>query len=504
MRRLWRRSSRRPRRVIQLIIDGMHPRVLRRELAAGRLPHFGLLADAGRTQWDAVSVFPTSTPTAVSSILTGVGPDRHHIPGMYWWDRRSAGPVYYGERIGIIRQHFDRFFENIVDGLNGRHLNTAVRTVFEHLHHHGLDSASINNLCFRGPHAAPTTLPYFLRAIPGVRFAVAQVHGPRHLRFGDFARSGSGGASIFGEEGPFRQFGISDSCTLAAFLDLAGRGELPPYLSLYFPDNDVWSHEHGPESTGVILRRLDGQLGCILDALGGRERALENNTFVVVADHAQMPVGTRESCAIDLDLLLHDLHRLPLGQPWRDEDAFICPNCRFAQIYLHPGRRRLRERVIDRLRADARIDHLLWREGAEFHVLRVAGQRRLRFRIGGPLRDRFGNAWSCAGDLSALELETDGAELTSYAYPDALLRIAEALQNPSAGDILLTATPEHEFAGNGEEIYLGGGSHGGLHREESLVPLLVAGASADRLLRTSRTVDVLDLTLSALNLKRTG
>ncbi len=500
----WRGSTPRAR-VFQIIVDGLHPRILQREIAAGRVPHLAWLVSNGKAKWDTVSIFPTNTPPAIASITTGEGPHAHHIPGMYWWDRGAPGPVYYGERLNIISSHFDSFFENIVGWLNMRHLNPHVRTVFEHLEEKGLSTASINNLCFRGPHRHPTTLPYFLRVIPGVRFTLEHVGGPRHFRFGDFARSGSGEARIFGDEGPFKQFGISDPCTLNTYLHMAEHNELPDYVHLYFPDNDVWSHEHGPEATGVSIQRLDRKLGQIFDTLGGRERAIAENNFLLTADHAQVPIGTTRDSAIDLDEVLADFDRLPLGSRWKNEEMFLCPNGRFGQIYLHAERPWLRNRVIEALRQEPRIEFALWRDGTTCHVLHPCTGRHLSFALGGRMQDRFGHAWSVWGDTGTLALEFDGREVFSYRYPDALLRIYEALLTPTIGDILLTAEPGREFAGNGEDIHMGGGSHGGLLAEESLVPFIACGPGLSHVGEPRRTTEILDQSLALFGLdRRTG
>lgn len=489
-------------RVFQLLVDGMHPRITRRELAGGYLPNLQYLIDNGRAQWDVVSIFPTSTPSAVTSIMTGAGPDLHEIPGMYWYDRRTPAPVYYGENLGIIGSHFGTFFDNLVGNLNLRHLSPHVSTVFEQLEMQGKKTASLNSMCFRGPHAHPTTLPVFLRMIPGVRFTLNEVSGPLHMRWGDFARSGPGGARVFGEHGPFRNFGISDECTMDAFFELAAQGPLPDYLALYFPNNDIWSHQHGPESSGIPLRHFDFDLGRIFDMLGGREKAIADNSFFVIADHAQVTVGPGEECGIDLDQVLSDYKRLPMGAAWHDHDLFLGPNGRFAMLYLHPNRPRLRQQVFHTLAAEPRIEHILWREGSFYHVHNVQSESELCFERGLRYRDRFGNGWRWQGDPAALGLEKSKFIVDFQAYPDTFVRISEALDSPAAGDYTLTARPGFEFAGNGEDVHLGGGSHGGLCSEESLVPFIACGPAVGKRTSLLRTTGLVQQTMEAFGLSR--
>ena len=45
----------------------------------------------------------------------------------------------------------------------------------------------------------------------------------------------------------------------------------------------------------------------------------------------------------------------------------------------------------------------------------------------------------------------------------------------TAGDVLLSAAPAYEFLDWGGQAHVGGGSHGSLHRSDSLGPLLMCG-----------------------------
>ena len=67
----------------------------------------------------------------------------------------------------------------------------------------------------------------------------------------------------------------------------------------------------------------------------------------------------------------------------------------------------------------------------------------------------------------------------STEYPDALARIWSALHCPTAGDVLLSAAPGYEFVDWGGADHVGGGSHGSLHRSDSLGALLWCGTGPD-------------------------
>jgi hypothetical protein len=77
--------------------------------------------------------------------------------------------------------------------------------------------------------------------------------------------------------------------------------------------------------------------------------------------------------------------------------------------------------------------------------------------------------------LDALGLIVEDGRLSSLEYPAALARIWSALNCPTAGDLLLSAAPGYEFVDWGGADHVGGGSHGSLHRSDSLGVLLWCG-----------------------------
>ena len=84
----------------------------------------------------------------------------------------------------------------------------------------------------------------------------------------------------------------------------------------------------------------------------------------------------------------------------------------------------------------------------------------LRFRPGP-------DGWQTSGDVSILD------------HPDALARSWSALENPNAGDLLVSAAEGWEFADLGGRHHAGGGSHGSLVARDSEVPLLTIGVAGD-------------------------
>jgi hypothetical protein len=63
-------------------------------------------------------------------------------------------------------------------------------------------------------------------------------------------------------------------------------------------------------------------------------------------------------------------------------------------------------------------------------------------------------------------------------YPGGLERAWAALQNPQAGEVIVSAAPGYEFGDLGGRHHSGGGSHGSLRRGDSEVPMLTIGFDA--------------------------
>ena len=81
-------------------------------------------------------------------------------------------------------------------------------------------------------------------------------------------------------------------------------------------------------------------------------------------------------------------------------------------------------------------------------------------------------------------------------YPDAFVQIAHLVASPRSGDIILSAARDWDYRARYEPIPHVS-SHGALHREHMLVPLLL---SSGPLTSPRRTVDVMPSALAALGI----
>jgi hypothetical protein len=253
--------------------------------------------------------------------------------------------------------------------------------------------------------------------------------------------------------------------------------DLFDFLLLSLPDNDAFSHRNGPHAQVTSIAAADRQLERLMHAAGGPDEFFAQHAVIVASDHSQAAVEER----IRLDRAFADFE-VALPAPARSVAAEVAlsPAQRAAMIYALDEDRRegLMRRAIAVARTIPGVDLVLWLEGEEAVVRSARGE--LRFVPGGELEDLRGNRWSVAGDLGALGAEVKDGRLLSPAYPNALERVWAALRCPTAGDVLLSASPGYEFVDWGGADHVGGGSHGSLHRSDSLGALLWCGTGPRR------------------------
>ncbi|MBW3653023.1 MAG: alkaline phosphatase family protein, partial [Actinobacteria bacterium] len=155
----------------------------------------------------------------------------------------------------------------------------------------------------------------------------------------------------------------------------------------------------------------------------------------------------------------------------------LCPAQRSAMIYLlDDSRDTALPRVVERARAVEGVDLVIWWDGDR---VRIGGERgELSFAPGDELADVRGRRWSLDGELDTLLAHVEDGVLHCDNYPDALARVWAAMSCPTSGDVLLSAEPAYEFPDWGNRAHVRGGSHGSLHRVDSLGALLFCGVAA--------------------------
>lgn len=461
-----------PRKLVLAVIDGLKPAMLERAVAAGRAPALARIFEEGTYVDDCVAAFPSVTPVCAASIVTGTGPDEHHIPSMNWYHRDERRYVEYGSSFSASRQAgIYRSLTDTIYNMNRDHLSSEVETVFESLDDAGVRTAGTTYLMYRGRHRHEVANETALARIATATLFREPVNGPRELFYADLFASRRTGC-----RGQLGLPGVRDKHAGCVGAWLAER-DLFDFLLLSLPDNDGWSHRHGPEATVTSIAEADGQLLRVMEAAGGPDDFLADHAVIVMADHSHAAVRAR----IDLRGALRDwIVRGPADGGEEEQELALGLAQRSAMVYAlgDPSRR---ARVAARAAREAErvegVDLVMRMVGAEASVRGAGGE--LRFAPGGDVTDARGCRWSLEGDTAVLAADVEDGRLVGGEYPDALARIWAALRCPRAGDVLLSAAPGYEFVDWGGADHVGGGSHGSLHRSDSLGALLWCGMGPD-------------------------
>lgn len=494
----------RPPKLVLCVIDAMAPEMLERAVAAGNAPTLAALMERGLYVPDCVAAFPSVTPVCAASIVTGTWQDRHKIPGMCWYDRAEQRYVEYGssfrasQRVGLTRQLTDTVYN-----MNGVHLSRGTPTVFELLDDRDIRTAGTTYLMYRGRHRHE---PQRDSALTRIASALLRhpVMGPRELFYADiFASRRTGCRSTLGMPGVRDQH---SGCVSAYMVE----HDLFDFLLLSLPDNDWHSHRAGPEGQVRSIALADEQLARVMDAGGGVDRFLQEHAMIVMADHSQAPIDTGVTLAdafSELGVLVagsrggnratrrgsgpegestgtEHARNASRSESSRSERAQIavCPSQRAAMIYVldEEERERLRPKVLRRALQIDGVELVMWLErdahgSAMEAAIASPGGSELRFSPDGDLEDPGGRAWSVEGSAEPLRAEAHSGRFITPDHPQILERVWSALNCSTSGDVLLSASPGHEFVDLGGQAHVGGGSHGSLRGEDSLGALILCG-----------------------------
>jgi len=462
-----------PKKLVLTYVDSLRTDMLRRAVEEGRAPSFGGLLERGHLVEDCVSSFPSVTPVACAEMVTGVAADRHWISGMNWYHRLERRYVEYGSSleatrtVGVFRALYD-----LVYNMNLAHLNPAVETLFERLGDAGLRTACTPFLIYRGRRRHPVTLEGLTRrAVETTRLKFRHhTWGPDELFYGELYAS---------REVPCKPTSIPggrDGYSACCAAELVRGGDFD-FLLLSLPDNDNYSHHHGPEASVESIARADRCFAKLVEAGGGMDAFLTDHAVILVADHAQTPVSRGLPLA---ELLGREWNVLAPSED-RPEPAqlAVSPTGRAAHVYLLPGEgeRADPDEVRQRLVDTEGIDLVCWLDGRFAVVAR--GEARLKFHPGGPVIDERAVRWQLDGDSDALAGSVEDDTFCSNEYPDALFRMYAALTAPQAGDFIVSLSLGYEAVDWGGVSHAGGGSHGSLHVGDSLGPLLFVGCGPE-------------------------
>jgi predicted AlkP superfamily pyrophosphatase or phosphodiesterase len=455
------------KKLVLVVIDALKPEMLERAVATGRAPALARIMREGVYVNDCVAAFPSVTPVCAASITTGAGPDRHLIPSMNWFHREEARYVEYGSSFSASRQFgVLRSLTDTVYRMNAEHLSSEVETVFESLDDADVRTAGTTYLIYRGRHQHEVSNETALARIVTSTLFRRTIEGPLELFYADLYASRKTGC-----RGQLGMPGIRDQHTgcVGAYLV---ENDLFDFLLFSLPDNDAHSHRNGPHAQVSSIATADRQLERLMHAAGGADAFLDSHAVIVASDHSQAAV--EERIRLDHAFAGFDIATQSAASSIGAEVA-LSPAQRAAMVYALDEERRdqVKQRAIETVGELEGVDLVMWREDGEAAVLSQRGE--LRFAPGDDVEDARGGHWSLEGDLAVLQATVREGRFSSDAYPDALSRSWSALSCPTAGEVILSAAPGYEFVDWGGSDHVGGGSHGSLHRSDSLGVLMWCG-----------------------------
>ncbi len=452
--------------VIVFVADGARPDILESAMRRGIVPALSRLRTEGAMH-TITSVFPSVTGPAYVPFVMGRYPGPIGLPGLRWYDRERKTSRLPGHSRSYVG-----FEMRLVD----HDIARDAPTIFE------LAKPSIGalNVIGRG-------LP------PGNRIG-------RSLKFAMRA-----GKTHF--SGKVRGWLAIDQEISAAVVEAIGKLR-PAFVFAALTGIDKTSHSegHGGAYVDRALQIVDDTVARI------REQAERNGTWDsthvwVVSDHGHSPVRAHD----DIADLIRRIGFRTIAHPFvyspRGEVAVMVSGNAMAHIYLDLAR--TSRPYLEKM--DARWqpikDVLLTRESVDLMIVpRGPGACDIHNKERGMARLTWADSQISyepdSGDplglgrcIGITEGESYDATIDSD-YPDSLVQISRLCDSPRSGEIILSAARDWDFRAKYEPIphY---SSHGALHRDHMLVPILMSRAPS---IAPRRTVDVMPSALKALGI----
>jgi hypothetical protein len=452
--------------VVILLADGVRPDTLDAAITAGTLPALARICREGGALHTVTSCFPSVTGPAYAPFLMGRFPGPIGLPGLRWFDRaRSACRFpdytrsYVGYQMGAIDRDIDR------------------------------DAPTIFELCERSVGA----LNVIGRGLPeSARIGAITPRSALRAARTHFAGDVEGWLQI--------DRAVSDQVVQRVGADA------PDFVFAAFTGVDKVSHARGQQSPMILdaLRIVD-DTAAALRADAERRGVWDATSLWVVSDHGHSRVTQHEDLvrvvqAAGLRVVAH-----PWVFAWRPDAAVMVSGNAMAHIYadLHlrarPAWRSLGAKwhaLLEQLLVRASVDLvILPRDGGADVVSAARGRARLSVRDGAfSYHCETGDPLGVGVDLTDVSGDEAYDATMGGDYPDGVVQIAHLAQSPRSGEIILSAARGWDFRARFEPIPHVS-SHGALHREHMLVPLLLSRAPGRA---PRRTVDVMPSALAAL------
>ena len=488
-------ANRHPKPVLLIVIDSLMDKPLREAIQNGRAPAMQFLLARGQYFPQMVSSFPTMSVTIDSTLLTGTYADRHRVPGLVWYSDREKRLIYYGNGFKeAFKINQPQVLVDAVYQLNQVQLSKETKTIHEELADQGKDSASINAIVFRGKTEHTLKIPRLAAYSKHVPEQMT-ITGPKWFSYAAFAQLDP--VNNRRNVRLWKKYGMNDALSGQDAAFLIQQDKLPSVTIVYFPENDNTVHRKGTAYWGGI-EKADKALQSMLNAYGSWERAVNEAVWIVMGDSAQSAVAKdRQAATVELKPLLNRYRIAKINQPVSaDDQLVIASNERMAYIYALDAAVPLTD-IAKLLQNEDKLDIIAMKDGQHVRVASGKSGKLFFYRPGGKDTDEYGQSWTLSGEPGLVDLTAAGNRITYGKYPDVLARLYGAVHSHEGRYVVVTVKPGYELVGDSSPTHIGGGAHGSLHEQDSLVPLMISGTGTRP--RTLRIVDIKDWILQLAN-----
>jgi hypothetical protein len=449
-----------------IIADGLRPDTLARAIDRDHLPALAALREEGELS-TVTSAFPSVTGPAYAPFLMGRYPGSVGLPGLRWYDR--------SRRIARLPGH-SRSYVGAEMRLVDRDIDRASPTIFE-LAKPSLGALSVIARGLRRRDRIGQT--------PAFAARVAAAHFRGNVR---------GWLAIDQQVGEEAARRLRTQRMRFAFIALTGI--------------DKTSHAEGHNAPVVndAMRIVDDTVARIRSDAEHDGRWKKMHLWVG-SDHGHSAVREHE----DLVALVTEWGYSTLAHPWAfngsaDVAVMVSGNA-MTHLYLdleqktRPFWPALAERwndLAEMLATRPSVDLMILPTSPNSSEIRAPGRGAATLTWGESkysYAPKTGDPLGIGGQNSLSDSEAYDVTIESD-YPDALVQIAHLIASPRSGDIILSAARDWDYRARYEPIPHVS-SHGALHREHMLVPLLTNRVPTTR---PRRTVDVMPSALFALGI----
>ena len=452
--------------VIVIVADGARPDMLESAITKGITPALRQLRDDGGLN-TVTTVFPSVTGPAYTPFVMGRYPGPIGLPGLRWYDRERKTCRLPGNSRSYV-------------GFEMRRVDTDLEpeapTIFELVP----SSIAALNVIGRG-------LPARNLVGRGAGFVLraARTH---------FTGRVSGWLDI-------------DRDIASEVVDRI-RTHRPDFVFAALTGIDKTSHSEGHAGPYVehAYEIVDDMVAQIRHDAEKRE-AWEDTHIWVVSDHGHSPVIQHDDIAGLIGRLGFRTIAHPFVYSTRGEVAVMVSGNAMAHIYLDLSRRSRPWLADLGGKWQSVRDALLARDSVDLMILPTATgsceihSRDRGFSVLSWHRGKI-SYQPATGDPLGIGTQHELGDEDAYQvtlesdYPDSLVQISRLSDSPRSGEIILSASRNWDFRAKYEPIPHTS-SHGALHREHMLVPLL---ANHPWTVTPRRTVDVMPSALSALGI----